>query len=129
MTLLALKVFFSKAWEWLKKYWMWVLFPIGLLVLGAKGLALLKRPAPVLPPELVGASQTAESERRIAEQRAREAETARAQKITQVEAEHLDVIRKLDEEQYKKVEELRDDPDKLNEYLLQVGKDMRRDPQ
>lgn len=114
------------AWPWLKKYWMWILFPIGLLVAVVKGLSLLKRPPAVLAPELVGASQKAEEARRLAEEESRLAEMVRQKRVAEVEAVHAEKLQQLSKEQREIVEELKSEPDKLNEYLLLVGKDIRK---
>lgn len=124
MTLLAIKLFFSKAWAWLKAHWMWVLFPFGLAFTIFEVMSKFKRSPDVVVPELVGAAKKAADEEAIAEQKMREAETKRSKSLSEIEAKHLDVIQKMNEEQYKKVEELRGEPDKLNEYLLEVSKEM-----
>lgn len=123
MTLLALKAFFGKVWAWLKANWKWLLFPIGILLL-VIGWFSGKR-IDVVSPGSVAASDAARKARDEAERKAKEAEAARAKRIEELKKEHDATIQKLTDEQKGKVEELLDDPDELNKYLLDVGKRMR----
>lgn len=127
ITWLVVKAWLSKAWAWLKKYWMWILFPIGLLSLGLRFLLGGKKMPSVLAPEQVGASQVAEEERQKAEEKVRIAEADRKHRIELIEKAHQDTIEKMTEEQRAEASALQEDPEKLTDYLLNVGKEMRRD--
>jgi hypothetical protein len=126
----ALVLAWGKIWSWLKRYWYWIAFPVGLLLFSLRFLGRRKPAGPVdvLAPELVGASQKAEDERLLAEKAARLAEDERRYKLDVVEAKHLETVRRLNAEQREQADQLRSDPDKLNEYLLKVGKDVRHAP-
>lgn len=113
--------FLKKAWEWLKRNWMWVLLPVGILLLL---LGIKPRPK-VVGSQLHGAADAANKARAEAERKAAEAQAARDAEVKRIEAEHAESIKKLTDAQKKTVEELRTDPEKLNEYLLNVGKQIR----
>jgi hypothetical protein len=123
VTLLALKVFFGKVWAWLKANWKWLLFPVGLLVLGYELYA--RRKPDVISPGSVAAAAAAAKAQELAAKKAAEAEAARAKRVEELKKVHDDTIQKLTDEQKAHVEELVDDPAKLNEYLLDVGKQIR----
>jgi hypothetical protein len=112
-----------KAWPWLKKYWKWLLFPIGIIVFI---LGYSVRPKPkVLSSELTGA---ADAKKKADDKAAEETGKARAERDAQlagIEREHASTIAKLTKEQRAKVKELREDPDKVNAFLIGVGKDIR----
>jgi Sec-independent protein translocase protein TatA len=112
-----------KAWGWLKKNWQWVLLPVGLLLL----LSRLRPRAPeVVSSSLIGAGET----QRAAEQRADEqVEEARAEldeKVEQAAQEHQSQVRSLVEKQKDDAAELAEDPQRLNAFLLNVGKETRK---
>jgi len=115
-----------KAWAWTKKYWKYLLFPVGILV-GIIGMLIGKKKdlGDVVAPKEV----ETESERNRANEQARreaeEAQRARDQKVKELEEQHAETLEKLTEKQKERVEELREDPDKHNEFLLQVGKEVR----
>ena len=116
----------SAAWPWLKKnWWLVVLFPIGVLAVINK---VFRPHTSVVTSELL----EAESTRHEVEEAAREArELALEQKtarIIEVQEEHAAVVAELTEDQASKAGALLDDPEALNSYLLQVGKDVRDDP-
>lgn len=110
------------AWEWLKKNWKWVLFPVGIL------LAILgfRRKPDVLAPSLVEADGVLEREDTKADIVKAQALADRDKKITEVTQKHDAVISKLTEEQRKEADSLQEDPEKLNAFLLDVGRDQRR---
>jgi hypothetical protein len=123
VTLLAVKVFFGKVWAWLKANWKWLLFPIALLVFLAGWL--FKKKVEVIAPGSTAANVAAQKARELAEKQAKEAEAAKAKRIEELKKEHDAVIQKLTDEQKKKVDELVDDPEELNKFLLDVGKQIR----
>ena len=115
----------NKAWPWFKKYWMWViLFPIALAVY------LLGRSHG----EVVVINDDQESDaagKKIADVETRaaaEKEAAKSEllrKSAKVISEHRNTVSKLTEEQDQQVDELLENPDSLNAYLLRVGRDSR----
>ncbi len=126
ITWLAVKAALTKVWEWLKKYWMWIFFPIGLLFVVVRFLPLLKKSPAVLAPELVGASETADNERMIAEAKAKEAAKVRAQELEAVETKHGQAVKEVVDKQRAESDSLQEDLEQLNAYLKQTGKDVRR---
>ncbi len=120
MILLWLKA----AWDWLKRNWMWILLPVGVLVAVAR---LFKGGSPpVIAPGSVEASRVQTAEREKADAAVQKADEERKAKLEEIEKEHGEALSKLTEEQSNKVAELVDDPDALNDYLLKVSKGMRR---
>lgn len=118
-------VWLKAAWEWLKKYWKWLLFPIGILAY-LVGRASAKTNVTVVSPGLI---EHAEVEARLdaeAAEKKQEADVAAAAQLNQVE---LTRRREVDAESNKQVaaaEAAQDDPQKVNDLLKQVGKDMRK---
>jgi hypothetical protein len=113
-----------KALPWLKRNWKWLLFPIGIIAF-IGGFLLRRRRPDVVAPELVGAAETALKANDKAEEEREEAREEKDEKIAEIEKEHATTVAKLTRKQRDDVEELKDDPDKLNDYLLDVGKDIR----
>jgi hypothetical protein len=112
----------EKAWPWLKKYWVWLLFPVGIVIyiLGCRSGS-----TTVLSPGSVEAERAKkEAEDRAAEKLAK-AKAERDARIAGIEKEHKEVIDKLTEEQKKDLKNLREDPEKLNAFLKNVGRSIR----
>jgi hypothetical protein len=103
---------------------MWVLLPVGILMFLA-GRMSRKTIEPT------GGRETLEAEEHRREQEAKaaresaEAADERDSRVEAIEQEHADTVARLNEKQKREAEELRRDPDKLNEFLLQVGKEAR----
>ena len=117
-------IWLTKAWEWTKKNWKWLLFPIG-VTLFLLGKVSQRSLPPVLAPELVGAEEERIKANEEAEEEKVEAKVEKEKKIEAVEKEHAETIKALTDEQAEKVVELKDDPEKLNSFLLDVGRDVR----
>ena len=117
-------LFFLKVWSWIKKYWKWLLFPIGVLAFFI-GRATAKRNFTVVNPELHEADKKAREAQKEADREAGEAKTEKDEKVSELKKEHAETLEKLTDEQKERVEELEDEPDALNEFLLGVGKDIR----
>lgn len=113
-----------KVWLWLKKYWKWLAFPIGILVFILGRLTSRKLPA-VIAPELVGAAEVKEKANREAAVELRRVDDERQAKVKQIEEKHSEVISKLTDEQKKQYEAIKADPNEVNNFLLGVGKDIR----
>lgn len=116
-------IWLGKVWAWLKKNWKYILFPIGILV--AIFTLLGKRKQNVVAPELVGAEEKKIKARRKADKKLKKADEERTVTLEEVEKEHSTTIAKLTRAQRDKVKELKEDPDELNSFLLQVGEEIR----
>lgn len=115
----------TKAWPWLKKYWAWVLlFPIMLCVyLLGRGHGEVK----VINDDHesdAAKKKIADVETRAAAEK-EQAKSELLKKSAKVIGEHQEAVNNLTEEQEGKVDELLEDPDALNEYLLEVGRRVR----
>ena len=115
----------SRAWAWLKANWKAVLLGIVTLGIGLVVGKTLRKPQKVVNPELVGADRV-KREAQAEEDRTRlKATKERSERLSEVEKKHAEALRSLTDKQHSEVAELKDDPTKLNEYLLGVGKDTR----
>ena len=115
----------NTAWPWFKENWMWViLFPIALVIyLTGRSHG-----------EVVVVNDDHESD--ASKKKIEEVETRAAaekvkekaelwEKTKKVIEEHRETVDKLTDEQDKQVDELLQDPEALNAYLLNVGKQAR----
>ena len=117
-------IFLHKVWAWLKKYWKWLLFPVGIL-LGILSMLGGKKIGNVVAPEAVKAEEERIKHELEAQKKAEQAEALRKGKVEFIEREHAKTLEKLTDDQKARVEELREDPDELNGFLIGVGKDIR----
>jgi hypothetical protein len=114
----------KKAWDWLKKYWKWILFPVGILL---SVLSLLSRRRPdVVAPEVIGAQETKVKEQSRANKKLHKARADRDKKKVEIEKEHAVTISKLTRAQRDEMQDLQDDPKKLNQFLLDIGEQIRQ---
>jgi hypothetical protein len=114
-----------KAWAWLKANWKWLLFPVGLLLL-LVGRASAKREVTVVSPGLV---EHEEVEKKLDEEAAAKKQAAdekAQQQLSGIEASRSATVASETQKQMDAAAAVRDDPDALNDYLKNVGKDMRR---
>ena len=112
----------EKAVPWLKKYWPWIILPVGVLLVLLK---VFQRRPNVIAPELLGAL---EHERKVDEETAEKAkalESEKEKRLSEIEEAHKEVVERLTEAQKEQVKHLRDDPESLNSFLLDVGKEVR----
>lgn len=112
-----------KAIPWLKLYWKWLIFPVG-IVLFLIGYLFNKRPN-VLAPESVVAAKVEQKADEKAKTELAQAATEKAKELADIEKTHAETIAKLNIDQKAEVEKLREDPKKLNEFLINVGKSIR----
>ena len=113
----------KKAGAWLRKYWMWVLFPLGALWVLLK---LFKSPPKVVAPEASGAAAAQLQARGEADEQITEAARIRDEGLAEVAQEHAEQVKGLVQEQETRAEELQGEPEKLNDFLRDVGEDMRK---
>ena len=106
----------KKVWAWLKKHWMWVVFPIGLLVAAASLLGRL-RPRVVTIDPTAKADERAQAEREHRERELQEERDALRPRLEEVRREHQHKLQQLTESQMDRAAELEGDPDALNEWL------------
>lgn len=116
----------KKACLWLKKYWMWVVFPIGIVIFFLGRWTKPKDPT-VIAPELLGAADKKLEEDEKAKRAEEEAKAELEKKRDQILEEHHKLIESLSEEQQDKVDDLLGDPEALNDYLKDVGRSIRGD--
>jgi len=115
----------SKAWAWLKANWKSVLIGVSTLGLGLLVGKALRKPQKVVNPELLGAAKKQREAQELEDKERLAAAKKRDERLAEVVATHDKKLQNLTVEQNEKVDELKDDPEKLNEYLLNVGKDIR----
>jgi hypothetical protein len=113
-----------KAWLWLKKYWQWLVFPVG-IALFLVGRWTKKKPPEVVAPELVGAAEVKAQAEKEAQKKLEEAEAKKEKQLKAIEDAHAKTINKLTAAQLDQMAGLKKDPDKLNAFLLDVGKKIR----
>jgi len=114
----------ARALPWLKRNWQWILPPVGLVMALVR--LFLPRGVTVVAPELSGADTV---DKKAGDQATRRIEVAEVKKevaIAQIAREHREVLMNLTAEQMAKASELGEDPVALNNYLLDVGKKMRK---
>ena len=115
----------GKAWTWLKENWKAVLLAVGTLGIGLLIGKTLRKPQEVVNPELVGAEKAKREAQAEEDRKCLEAAEERAERLVEVEKKHADTIKALTDGQCSEVEGLKDDPTRLNEYLIGVGRDIR----
>jgi len=109
-------LFLQGAWTFFKKYWqLFAGLAVGLLVF-----LLSIRLKPTTPDQTL--QKRVEDETDKKEQ---EAAKRRDASVTDAEAQHDKAISDVLQQEKKKSDELIDDPDATNDFLKQVGKDIR----
>ena len=112
-----------KVWVWLKANWKWLLFPVGLLLFLA---GWVFRPKTVVVDSVLHDAALAEDKAKAeADKKNAEALAAKEVAVQKIQEDHAATIQKLTDEQKSKVTELRDDPEALAQYLLNVGNQIR----
>jgi len=121
---LAVKKGAASAWAWLKKYWVWVVGLLGGLVLFLAGRFTRKAPD-VIAPELLGHVNKKIEVDEEAERKKEEAKAKLVERVSEIKRDHDETIEHLDDKQKERMDELLEDPDDLNSFLLEVGKSVR----
>lgn len=106
----------NKAWDWIKARWKWVL--AGLAILISILYEIFKSKPVVLPPVDIEQKKV-EQETDQKEQQAAQVMDAQ---VVKLEQEHATVIQQLNDDQKKKYDELKANPDELSSWLIEVGK-------
>ncbi len=109
------------AWEWVKKHWQ-IFVGVLIAALGAFFYVEVTRRPKVVPLPENPVKEEAEKE---AEEKTLKAEQTALEAKTQIAKEHEEAINKHLEDAKGKTEEVRQDVDKTNEFLKNVGKDIR----
>jgi F0F1-type ATP synthase membrane subunit b/b' len=111
-------------WPWLKGNW-WVLLLLPLMALVAIGMFMMRfmtGPKTVVVDPLAGADERAKLE---AETRAAQLEAERdrlAKELADLRTEHAGLRAQFEQRLEDRVQELRDDPEKLRQAMLDAGK-------
>jgi hypothetical protein len=103
---------------------MWLLFPVGVLLF-ILGKLSVRKPPDVVAPEVFGAAEERRRAQEEADKKVEAAEAERERKLEEVRSRHSGLIKELTAEQEEKAEALIDDPAALNDYLLDVGTQVR----
>lgn len=112
-------------WAWFKKNWKTVLLGVCTLGVGLLFGRLFRKPPVVVAPELVEAEEVASDAADKRDAEIAEAKQELDAEVAKVLEEHAKGVNELSAEQQQRVSELAGDPDALNAYLIQVGKDLR----
>ena len=117
----------SKVIAWVKKNWktitLVVAFPIGLLVLLSK---LFRPQVTVVSSEISEHEELERQLRQKTEEKKKELQAKHEQKTRDIQTEYDQTIAKNQADAVTRVEELRNDPIQLNDYLKRVGKNVRQ---
>lgn len=119
-----LKEAFGKAWAWLKLNWKWLIFPLGVL-LYVVGRLSSRGNITVVSPGLTGHEEVDEKLKAEAEQKKQAADNKAAEQLTGIETGRRATATAETARQIKEVEAAQGDPDKVNDLLKKVGKDIR----
>lgn len=109
----------SKFLDFVKKWWRWLI--AGAAVVLAFALGRLKKPTVVVPEP----SEKQKSTEEKTKQEEAKLDQKAAEETQKVLDQHKATVDALTDEQRKKVEEIKDDPQAVNQYLLDVGKTIR----
>lgn len=112
----------DKAKPWLKRNWKWIILPVGILM---AIVSMPRRRKLQASSELLGAAKVEREAEAVADAAVEKAKAEKEVALQAIEEDHAKVIEELTDEQRGQVEELREDPEKLNSFLMGVGKDIR----
>ena len=117
-------IWLTKAWGWIKKYWKWLLPPLGVLI-WILGRLTASKTVQVVAPELVGAEEVKEKANQQAKVDLGKAAAQKDAQVKVLEEKHSEAIASLTEGQKKQYEDIKNDPDAVNSFLTDVGKSIR----
>lgn len=115
---------FKAAWEWLKKYWMWLLLPVGVILYFA-GRSSGKTNISVVSPGLAGHAGVAATLNDEAEVKEQATAEAAAAQLSGIEADRSAKVSSETQKQLDAVQAAQGDPAKVTDLLKQIGKDIR----
>lgn len=117
MTVLLVKV-----GAWLKKWWKWVVFPVGL---GLALLGLRKTKVSVTSPELQGHAQLESDLNARAAQQKEVASEQKAQRLRVAEETYNETITEAQHKLEEDTKRVTNHPVSLNDYLKKAGRNVR----
>lgn len=110
------------AWTWIKEKWQWILLGLGLIGVFLAGF--FSRRERIISPS----QDTEDKVRKIeadAEKQEAEAAKERDEEVQELQEKRDDAVQGFQQEQEEHYEEIKDDPDEVNRWLLEVGKKQR----
>ena len=122
--MIALRLWFSKFWAWLKRHWKWLILPVGLL-LYVVGRFSAKKDITVVSPELVGHQEVKDQINAEANQKKLKADQQAAEQLSEIETERSSTAAIETQKQIDEVKEVQGDPGKVTDLLKRIGKDIR----
>lgn len=110
----------SKIWSWLKKWWKWLLFPIGILLFV---LSLRRKTTTVVVSNGHATDLAIKTHDAQVAQQVAAAEAKAAAELKKIEEQHKETLEKLNDAQRLKYDELKKQgPKEINAWLLRVGR-------
>lgn len=117
-------IWLTAAWAWLKKYWQWLVLPVG-ACLWLLGRLTATKTVSVESGAVVGHDLEQASEDAKAAQAQAQAQVTEVAKLQQIDSGHSAAVSGMALSQQAEIDAARQDPDKVNAVLLNVGKDVR----
>lgn len=117
-------VWYKRAWRWLCANWQWLFFPLG-LALWFLGRASV-RGSTVVSGELAAHENVRRKLDEVAAGERKASEAKHAAAVEDIRKEHDSAVSLAEDRQAQKVDEVRGDADKTNEFLKQVSHDVRK---
>lgn len=114
-----------KALLWLKQNWKWLLFPIGLLLWLAGRLSARSPASPRVSSELIEHFERQAQIDAEAAAKEKQAVVIRDELLRGIEQEHTKAVQAVTADAEAKAVALKNDDQALNQFLKQVGKDVR----
>jgi hypothetical protein len=111
-----------KAKPWLKRYWQYLLIPVGLILLAARS----RKTPQVVTSEQVGAGEVGLQATRDYDNAAEKAAQEANANLLQEQMKRDAALSRIDEDA-KTIPELQRSPEKATDFLKDVGKKMRED--
>ncbi len=122
----AVKAAAGKTWAWIKAHWQWLLVPVGAVLWLIGRLMTRREPAQVVESEYVKHLDVKEKIDAQAVAQREAAAVAAREKLAGIEAGHASQTASVRQEAVADVDTIREDPEAVNDWLLKVGKDMRK---
>ncbi len=127
MTVLAAAwAWLKRAWLWVKTHWQWLVLPVGAVLWLLGRLTAGKKPVVVADGEIVGHDLVQASEDAKAAQLVAQADALEQAKLQGIASGQSAAQSALVTQVKQEAAAVEADPEKVNELLLKVGKDMRK---